>query len=82
MNFLAPAYGEKLVARGEVVTAGRLFVCRGVRRRGAGRARVRGHAADGFALARAGSGPQARSLRDTTPMNDATAGTKRAVAIS
>jgi hypothetical protein len=39
-------------------------------------------AADGFALARAGSGPQARSLRDTTPMNDAAAGTKRAVAIS
>jgi uncharacterized protein (TIGR00369 family) len=29
VNFLAPAYGEKLVARGEVVTAGRrLFVCR------------------------------------------------------
>ncbi len=29
VNFLAPALGEKLVARGEVVTAGRrLFVCR------------------------------------------------------
>lgn len=29
VNFLAPAYGEKLVARGEVVTAGRrLFVCK------------------------------------------------------
>lgn len=29
VNFLAPASGEKLVARGEVVTAGRrLFVCR------------------------------------------------------
>jgi uncharacterized protein (TIGR00369 family) len=29
VNFLAPAHGEKLVARGEVVTAGRrLFVCR------------------------------------------------------
>jgi acyl-coenzyme A thioesterase PaaI-like protein len=29
VNFLAPAQGEKLVARGEVVTAGRrLFVCR------------------------------------------------------
>ena len=29
VNFLAPARGEKLVARGEVVTAGRrLFVCR------------------------------------------------------
>jgi uncharacterized protein (TIGR00369 family) len=29
VNFLAPAFGEKLVARGEVVTAGRrLFVCK------------------------------------------------------
>lgn len=29
VNFLAPAYGEKLVARGEVLTAGRrLFVCK------------------------------------------------------
>ena len=29
VNFLAPAYGEKLVARGEVITAGRrLFVCK------------------------------------------------------
>ena len=29
VNFLAPALGEKLVARGEVLTAGRrLFVCR------------------------------------------------------
>ncbi len=29
VNFLAPAWGEKLVARGEVVSAGRrLFVCR------------------------------------------------------
>jgi len=29
VNFLAPADGEKLVARGEVVTAGRrLYVCR------------------------------------------------------
>jgi len=29
INFLAPAWGEKLVARGEVVSAGRrLFVCR------------------------------------------------------
>jgi acyl-coenzyme A thioesterase PaaI-like protein len=29
VNFLAPAHGEKLVARGEVVTSGRrLFVCR------------------------------------------------------
>ena len=29
INFLAPACGEKLVARGEVVTAGRrLFVCK------------------------------------------------------
>ncbi len=28
VNFLAPARGERLVARGEVVTAGRLFVCR------------------------------------------------------
>jgi len=29
VNFLAPASGEKLVARGEVVTAGRrLFVCK------------------------------------------------------
>ena len=29
VNFLAPAYGEKLVARGEVLTAGRrLFICR------------------------------------------------------
>src|ERR687890_2814498 len=29
VNFLAPAWGEKLVARGEVVTSGRrLFVCR------------------------------------------------------
>jgi uncharacterized protein (TIGR00369 family) len=29
VNFLAPVHGEKLVARGEVVTAGRrLFVCR------------------------------------------------------
>ena len=29
MNFLAPAWGEKLVASGEVLTAGRrLFVCR------------------------------------------------------
>ncbi len=29
VNFLAPASGEKLIARGEVVTAGRrLFVCR------------------------------------------------------
>jgi uncharacterized protein (TIGR00369 family) len=29
INFLAPAYGEKLVARGEVVTAGRrLFICK------------------------------------------------------
>lgn len=29
VNFLAPARGEKLVARGEVVSAGRrLFVCR------------------------------------------------------
>ena len=29
INFLAPAFGEKLVARGEVVTAGRrLFVCK------------------------------------------------------
>ena len=29
VNFLAPAFGEKLIARGEVVTAGRrLFVCR------------------------------------------------------
>ena len=29
VNFLAPASGERLVARGEVVTAGRrLFVCR------------------------------------------------------
>ena len=29
VNFLAPALGERLVARGEVVTAGRrLFVCR------------------------------------------------------
>jgi acyl-coenzyme A thioesterase PaaI-like protein len=28
VNFLAPAFGEKLVAPGEVVTAGRrLFVC-------------------------------------------------------
>jgi uncharacterized protein (TIGR00369 family) len=29
VNFLAPAFGEKLVARGEVITAGRrLFVCK------------------------------------------------------
>ena len=29
VNFLAPAVGEKLVARGEVLTAGRrLFICR------------------------------------------------------
>ena len=29
MNFLAPARGEKLLARGEVVSAGRrLFVCK------------------------------------------------------
>jgi uncharacterized protein (TIGR00369 family) len=29
VNFLAPAWGEKLVARGEVITAGgRLFVCK------------------------------------------------------
>ncbi len=29
VNFLAPAFGEKLVARGEMVTAGRrLFVCK------------------------------------------------------
>ena len=29
INFLAPARGEKLVARGEVVTAGRrLFICK------------------------------------------------------
>lgn len=29
INFLAPAWGEKLVARGQVLTAGRrLFVCR------------------------------------------------------
>ena len=29
VNFVAPAFGEKLVARGEVVTAGRrLFVCK------------------------------------------------------
>ena len=29
INFLAPAWGEKLVARGEVLTAGRrLFVCK------------------------------------------------------
>lgn len=29
VNFLAPAYGEKVVARGEVVAAGRrLFVCK------------------------------------------------------
>lgn len=29
VNFLAPAYGDRLVARGEVVTAGRrLFVCK------------------------------------------------------
>ncbi|CAN5579690.1 PaaI family thioesterase [soil metagenome] len=29
VNFLAPAFGEKLVARGKVVTAGRrLFVCK------------------------------------------------------
>jgi len=29
VNFLAPAFGERLVARGEVVTAGRrLFVCK------------------------------------------------------
>ncbi len=28
VNFLAPAFGEKLIARGEVVTVGRLFVCR------------------------------------------------------
>lgn len=29
LNFLAPARGEKLVARGEVLTAGRrLFVCK------------------------------------------------------
>ena len=29
VNFLAPAFGEKLVAHGEVVTAGRrLFVCK------------------------------------------------------
>lgn len=29
VNFLAPAWGEKLVARGEVVRAGRrLFVCK------------------------------------------------------
>ncbi len=29
VNFLAPAFGEKLIARGEVVTAGRrLFVCK------------------------------------------------------
>jgi len=29
VNFLAPAFGERLIARGEVVTAGRrLFVCK------------------------------------------------------
>jgi uncharacterized protein (TIGR00369 family) len=29
INFLAPAWGEKMVARGEVITAGRrLFVCK------------------------------------------------------
>ena len=29
VNFLAPGFGEKLIARGEVVTAGRrLFVCK------------------------------------------------------
>ncbi len=28
VNFLVPARGERFVARGEVVTAGRLFVCR------------------------------------------------------
>ena len=29
INFLAPAHGEKLVARAEVVTAGRrLFICK------------------------------------------------------
>jgi acyl-coenzyme A thioesterase PaaI-like protein len=29
INFLAPAWGQKMVARGEVLTAGRrLFVCK------------------------------------------------------
>jgi uncharacterized protein (TIGR00369 family) len=59
VNFLAPAHGEKLVARGEVVTSGRrLFVCRAEVSAVEGRdERVRDHAADGFACARAGSGP-------------------------
>lgn len=55
VNFPAPAFGEKLVARGEVVTAGRrLFVCKAEvsavgRRRRAG---LRGRVADRLALAR------------------------------
>ena len=65
VNFLAPARGEKLVAGsgGDVRPPLVRLPSRGVRRRGAGQARVRGRAADGFACARAGSGPEARSLR-------------------
>ena len=55
VNFLAPAFGEKLVAHGEVVTAGRrLFVCKAEVSAvdGDEEAGLRGRVADRLALAR------------------------------